>query len=302
VARLLDNLGIVANDQGDYTQAQTFHEESLVLRRQLDDKRGIAIVLSNLGEVAQNLGKSAHAIGRYVESLSFRAELGDKEGIAYCLEGLAEVAGSRGQPKRAARLWGAAAGLRERIGAPMLPATRASYEQKIASARAQFDGAAFDAAFAAGRGMSLDQVAAEAKALTSIRLPDEKKDQPGTRPMAIPVEPDGPRLVLNGATGPRTIALGHMPLTIGRESNVDVVLDDPRVSRQHARLSYRESRIWLTDLRSSNGTFVNGEQIQEQALQPGDLISFGGMEAIFEDSPQAGTQSMRAVKLGDQEG
>jgi hypothetical protein len=46
---------------------------------------------------------------------------------------------------------------------------------------------------------------------------------------------------------------------------------------------------------------VNGEQIQEQALQPGDLISFGGMEATFENSPQAGTQSMQAVKLGDQE-
>ena len=75
-------------------------------------------------------------------------------------------------------------------------------------------------------------------------------------------------------------------LTIGRESHTDIALDDPRVSRQHARLSYHQQRIWLTDLRSSNGTFVNGAPIQERALQPGDTLSFGGLEVTFEDTQQ----------------
>ena len=92
-----------------------------------------------------------------------------------------------------------------------------------------------------------------------------------------------------------------MPLTIGRESTTDIALDDPRVSRQHARLSYRQQQIWLTDLRSSNGTFVNGTPIQERALQPGDVLSFGGLEATFEDS-EAGTQSIQVAEVGDRSG
>ena len=115
---------------------------------------------------------------------------------------------------------------------------------------------------------------------------------------ALPVESTletGPRLVIAKPDGSRIIPLGRMPLTIGRESNTDIVLDDPRVSRQHARLSYRQQQIWLTDLRSSNGTFVNGTPIQERALQPGDVLSFGGLEAAFEDS-DAGT---RTAQVGD---
>ena len=92
-----------------------------------------------------------------------------------------------------------------------------------------------------------------------------------------------------------------MPLTIGRESNTDIVLDDPRVSRQHARLSYRQQQIWLTDLRSSNGTFVNGAPIQERALQPGDVLSFGGLEATFED-PDAGQARAQVADAGDRDG
>jgi hypothetical protein len=289
----------MAHDQGDDAQAQIFYEESLALRRTLDDKSGIANVLVNLGEVAHSQGKSAKAITNYVESLTLRAELGDKEGIAYCLEGLAEVAGARGQPKRAARLWGAAAALREAIGAPIPPAERPHYDRNMAAARAQFDAAAFDTAFAAGRSMTLEQVAAEAKAMVSIRMPDAEANQRGTMPLPVATAaPAGPRLVVAAPNGPRAIPLDRMPLTIGRESNTDIVLDDPRVSRQHARLSYRQQQIWLADLRSSNGTFVNGEPIHERALQPGDVLSFGGMEVTYED-PEAGT---RAVPATDTDG
>jgi pSer/pThr/pTyr-binding forkhead associated (FHA) protein len=95
--------------------------------------------------------------------------------------------------------------------------------------------------------------------------------------------------------GPRAIPLDRMPLTIGRESNTDIPLDDPRVSRQHARLSYRQQQLWLTDLQSSNGTFVNGAPIQERALQNGDRLSFGGLEATFEDS-QSSANVERGVR------
>jgi pSer/pThr/pTyr-binding forkhead associated (FHA) protein len=105
--------------------------------------------------------------------------------------------------------------------------------------------------------------------------------------------------VITHPAGARVVPLSRMPLTIGRENNTDIVLDDPRVSRRHARLSYRQQQIWLTDLRSSNGTFVNGTPIQERALQPGDLLSFGGLEATFEDA-DAGTDSIQVADAGDQ--
>jgi pSer/pThr/pTyr-binding forkhead associated (FHA) protein len=144
--------------------------------------------------------------------------------------------------------------------------------------------------------MTLEQVAAEARAMVSIRMPDAEADQRRTTPIpAAATAPEtGPRLVVTTPAGTRAIPLDRMPLTIGRESNTDIALDDPRVSRQHARLSYRQQQIWLTDLRSSNGTFVNGAPIQERALQPGDTLSFGGLEVTFED-PEAGERSVQAA-------
>jgi predicted ATPase len=285
LARLSNNLGVMAQEAGDYGPAYTYHEESLALRRALGDQLGIAMSLANLGEVAQSQGKSAQATAHYVESLNLRVKLGDKEGIAYCLEGLADISSARGQPKRAARLWGAAETLREELSVPLPPAARAHYDQVVAATRASFGAAQFEAAFAAGKSVSLEQVAADAQAMLATRQPGGEKRAYDTATLpATSALATGPQLVIAQPNGPRVIQLSRMPLTIGRESNTDIALNDPRVSRQHARLSYRQQQIWLTDLRSSNGTFVNGAPIQERALQPGDRLSFGGLEATFEDA------------------
>ncbi|MBA3470094.1 MAG: FHA domain-containing protein, partial [Herpetosiphonaceae bacterium] len=51
----------------------------------------------------------------------------------------------------------------------------------------------------------------------------------------------------------------------------------------HAQIRYRARRFWVTDLRSTNGTFVNGDPVQEQQLRSGDIISLGGLELRFEE-------------------
>ena len=51
---------------------------------------------------------------------------------------------------------------------------------------------------------------------------------------------------------------------IGRDQSVDIVLQGGHVSRRHAELSVRDNNLWLKDLKSSNGTFVNGARIDEQ--------------------------------------
>lgn len=71
-------------------------------------------------------------------------------------------------------------------------------------------------------------------------------------------------------------------ITLGRALDNDVVLEDTRVSRYHAELRLRNGRFHLRDLRSTNGSFVNGRPTSEAGLSPGDVVSLGGLELVFE--------------------
>jgi pSer/pThr/pTyr-binding forkhead associated (FHA) protein len=61
-------------------------------------------------------------------------------------------------------------------------------------------------------------------------------------------------------------------LTIGRDTGCELCLPLEHLSRRHAKLSLRSGLLYLTDLDSANGSFVNGEKVKEQALKPGDKI------------------------------
>jgi len=67
---------------------------------------------------------------------------------------------------------------------------------------------------------------------------------------------------------------------IGRHSDNDIVFKDASVSNHHARLNF-EQEYFLTDLRSSNGTFINGKKIFHVKLVDGDIINFAGIHATF---------------------
>ncbi len=161
-ARLLSNRGLIALIQGDEVRAKTYLEGSLAIRREIGDTIGLIWSIANLGEIALRQGDTAQAIARYTRSLALSQKLGAKEGIAVCLEGLAQVAALRGKPLPAARLWGAAEALRESIGAARQQVWRNRYERAVASARTQANPAPFDAVWAAGRDMPLEQAIAEA--------------------------------------------------------------------------------------------------------------------------------------------
>lgn len=71
------------------------------------------------------------------------------------------------------------------------------------------------------------------------------------------------------------------PLVVGRDPGADIVLDDPFTSELHARFSVDHGHLTVTDLDSTNGTFVNGNRISgSMALDPGDVVRLG--ETIME--------------------
>lgn len=84
------------------------------------------------------------------------------------------------------------------------------------------------------------------------------------------------------------LMLGDRPLTMGRNPDSDVVLIDDRVSRIHCGLRLWDGAYYLKDLKSRNGTFVNGRRIEVTTLQPGDEIRVGQQILIFEDESAPG--------------
>ena len=78
-----------------------------------------------------------------------------------------------------------------------------------------------------------------------------------------------------------THALDEGTTTIGRHPDSVVVLEFPSVSGHHATLELSESGCFLTDLKSSNGTRVNGVEIEEAQLHDGDRIAFGDVQAVY---------------------
>jgi len=91
-AKACSGAGNLAAQQGDYDAARTLHEESLSLRRQLEDRRGIAGSLNNLGIAARRQGDVAVAREYFTESLSINRELGDAARIAAALVNLWVIA------------------------------------------------------------------------------------------------------------------------------------------------------------------------------------------------------------------
>lgn len=75
---------------------------------------------------------------------------------------------------------------------------------------------------------------------------------------------------------------GQPEILIGRHYACDVVLSDPRVSRRHARMVFRDGSWIVQDLASTNGTWVNGATVGRCALRPGDHLLLGGERLLID--------------------
>src|SRR6202161_2855462 len=79
----------------------------------------------------------------------------------------------------------------------------------------------------------------------------------------------------------KNIVMTRTPFTVGRKVDKNLVIADPRVSRDHAQIMQEGQEFFLVDLGSKHGTFVNGERIQRQKLERGDRLEFGARDSAY---------------------
>mgnify|MGYP006113862295 FL=1 len=110
--------------------------------------------------------------------------------------------------------------------------------------------------------------------------------------------------VLDGADRGHSYQDLELPITVGREEGNDIQLNDERISRFHAKIQLDHDRMVLTDLGSTNGTKVNGEDIQLRILRYGDLISVGRSVLLFGSREQIAKrlQDLRLSSSSDESG
>jgi len=90
-----------------------------------------------------------------------------------------------------------------------------------------------------------------------------------------------PSLIFVQGTEQRTLYLDHSPFTIGRKMEKDLVIADPRVSRDHALIVSESGKFFVEDQGSKHGTFVNGERVERRMLERNDRMEFGARDTIY---------------------
>ena len=152
-----------------------------------------------------------------------------------------------------------------------------AYAAGAAPAAAAAGYAAGQAAAAAPRPQAMLRQAAPQQAANTVMFAGA--GVPGQQP-AQPQQASRARLIDTAAN--RAIDLASARVTLGRESRNDITIPDINVSRTHAEISLSPQGAWvITDLGSTNGTYVNGRAVASQPLNEGDHIAMGSTNFVF---------------------
>lgn len=134
IGNSLNNLGLVLRDLDDPNGAQRLLEECLAINREIGDLPSIANALGSLADITLSLGNLPAARDFLTENIRINRDIGDRNGLAFSLELTAQLAAAESQPQRALTLAGAAAALRESIGAPLSPSEQERLDHTLETA------------------------------------------------------------------------------------------------------------------------------------------------------------------------
>jgi predicted ATPase/DNA-binding CsgD family transcriptional regulator len=167
IANMLSGLGQLDYQQGRLEAGRSHLDEGARLYLEVKTLDSAGSVLSVLGHLEIDAGRHAAAHDHLRRALAIHAEVGNRPDAAQALEGVARLAAAAGRPAAALCLAGAAAALREAIGAPLPPFWAGQLDRAVAAARRALDADAADAAWGMGRSLSLEEAVAEALAVES---------------------------------------------------------------------------------------------------------------------------------------
>ncbi len=126
--------------------------------------------------------------------------------------------------------------------------------------------------------------------------PPPSTSPPAPPPLPVPPSPETPLprsaeavpayLVVTRGEGSGAVhALLKEQMTLGRAAGSDIIIADSQVSRRHAMITRRPEGFVVADLRSTNGTSINGHRIEEGLLDEGDILTMGSTSFRFTTQP-----------------
>jgi tetratricopeptide (TPR) repeat protein len=116
IAHSLNNIGVIYKEQGDYARAIESYTQSLKIEEEVGDKKGIAISLNNIGGIYTNQGDYAKAIDYCTQSLKIEEEIGNKQGIATSLNNIGDIYSHQGDNVKAIDYYSRSLKTEEEIG------------------------------------------------------------------------------------------------------------------------------------------------------------------------------------------
>jgi non-specific serine/threonine protein kinase len=164
LATVLSNIGILAIHDEQWDYAAGLYQQSLDLFARAGDTLGMARAMLNLSDVRLHTRDLEEARDLLEQSAKMFEQLGMRWDLAYVIENLGGVAAYDGRPADAARLIGAADRAREELGTPLPEGEKVAYNRYLAAAKDALGPEGFDAAWAEGRALTLEEAVAHALA------------------------------------------------------------------------------------------------------------------------------------------
>jgi tetratricopeptide (TPR) repeat protein len=150
-------MGYAEREQGHYAAAKAYFEEGLGIFKQLRHKGFENVLFSEIGHIARLQGDSSQAKEIYRQTITRFHDLGNRAAVAHQLECFAHLAIVEENPRRAARLFGAAEALRQRIDSQMADHERLEYQWSLERLRAILTEGELEAFWAEGRTLTMEQ-------------------------------------------------------------------------------------------------------------------------------------------------
>ena len=158
IGRVINNLGNMRARQGQIEAARILFAEGLRIQREIGNRTSVAISLLNLAELSVSVQDYELTRTYLIECLPLSMEVGDTDTMSCALTVSATMALALEQGIQAARLCGAVAALRTKIGSPFPPDARAAWERTCDSIRAAVGSEMFDAHALVGKSWNLKEV------------------------------------------------------------------------------------------------------------------------------------------------